>query len=197
VMKNFDAPYARAKGLVTGFLKRQPSLLHKQPPPNSPESGRACPSPRTWELAVRGLAGAEVHGIDQSDSEELLAGFVGLGPAAELMQYASQADLPDPVEVLDEKVTFKHDPKRLDRTTAVLNSCAAVIAPDKAARRKERADVLWRIIAEISKDSADLCVQAGMVLAKRNFVSGKDAYAALSRLQPILAAAGYVAEKGN
>lgn len=197
VLKHFDGPFARAKGLVTGFLKANPSLMHKQPPPNSPEAGKAWPSHRTWELLVRGMAGAEVHGIDQSDSEELMAGFVGVGAAAELMQYASKADLPDPADVLDEKVPFKHDPKRLDRTTAVLNACAAIIAPDKAPRRKERADVLWRMIAEISKDSADLCVQAGMVLAKRNFISGKDAYAALSRLQPILSAAGFVAEKGN
>ena len=124
-----------------------------------------------------------------------MAGFVGVGAAAELMQYESKADLPDPTNVLDEKVEFKHDPKRLDRTTAVLNACAATIAPEKAPRRKERADVLWRLIADISKDSADICVQAGIVLAKRGFISGKDAYAALSRLQPVLAAAGFIAPK--
>lgn len=193
VLKAWDQPFAKAKGLVSGFLKAQPSLLHKMPPAGSPEAGRAWPSPRTWEMATRALAGAEVHDLEVSDAEELLGAFVGIGPAAELVQYQRKADLPDPADVLDEKVVFKHDPKRLDRTTAVLSSCAAIIAPDKAPRRKERADVLWRLIAEISKDSADVTVQAGMVLAKRGFISGKDAYAALSKLQPILSAAGFVA----
>lgn len=195
VLKRFDEPFAKAKGLVSGFLKAQPSLLHKMPAAGSPEAGRAWPSPRTWEMATRALAGAEVHKLEQSDAEELLGAFVGIGPAAELIQYQRRADLPDPADVLDEKVEFQHDPKRLDRTTAVLSACAAVIAPDKAPRRKERADVLWRIIAEVSKDSADLCVQAGMVLAKRGFITGKDAYGALSKLQPILAAAGYIAQR--
>lgn len=195
VLKRFDEPFAKAKGLVSGFLRAQPSLLHKMPTAGSPEAGRAWPSPRTWEMATRALAGAEVHKLEQSDAEEMLGAFVGIGPAAELLQYQRRADLPDPADVLDEKVTFKHDPKRLDRTTAVLSACAAVVAPDKAPHRKERASVLWRIIAEVSKDSADLCVQAGMVLAKRGFIDGKDAYSALSKLQPILQAAGYVASK--
>ena len=195
VMKVWPEVFAKAKGLVTGFLKAQPSLLHKQPPTGSPEASRAWPSPRSWELATRAIAGAEVHEMEASDAEELLSAFVGVGPAAELMEFRSKSDLPDPTDVLDGKVTFHHDPKRLDRTTAVLSACAAVIAPDKAPRRKERADMLWKLIAEISKDSADVTVQAGMVLAKRGFITGKDAYAALARLQPILSAAGFVAGK--
>lgn len=195
VLKAFDEPFAKAKGLVAGFLKAQPSLLHKMPPAGSPEAGRAWPSPRTWEMACRSMAGSEVHKLEQSDAEELLGAFVGVGPAAELMQYQAKADLPDPTDVLDEKVTFKHDPKRLDRTTAVLSSCAAIIAPDKAPRRKERSDVLWKLIADISKDSADVTVQAAMVLAKRGFITGKDAYGALAKLQPILSAAGFNAPR--
>lgn len=195
VLKRFDEPFAKAKGLVTGFLKAQPSLLHKMPVIGSPEAGRAWPSPRTWEMATRAMAGAEVHGLEQSDAEELLSAFVGIGPAAELIQYQRKADLPDPTDVLDEKVKFKHDPKRLDRTTAVLSACAAIIAPDKAPKRKERSEVLWRIINDISKDNADLCVQAAMVLAKRGFFTAPEAHAALARLHPILAVAGFVAAK--
>lgn len=195
VMKSFPEAFAKSKGLVAGFLKSKPSLLHAMPAAGSPDAGRAWPSPRTWELTVRGMAGAEVHNLEQSDGEELMAAFVGVGPAAELMQYRKEADLPDPSDVLDEKVTFKHDPKRLDRTSAVLSSCAALIAPEKAPKRKERADVLWRIIAEVTKDAADVTVQAAMVLAQKGFISGKDAYGALAKLQPILQAAGFNAQR--
>ncbi len=195
VMKKWPEAWAKARGLVTGFLKANPSLLHKMPPAGSPEAGRAWCSPRTWELATRGLAGAEVHGLEEADAQELLSAFVGIGPAAELIQYQRKADLPDPSEVLDEKVKFSHDPKRLDRTTAVLSACAAVVASSSGAQQKKRSDVLWKYIAEISKDAADVTVQAGMVLAKRGLVNGPVAYAALSKLQPILHAAGFVAEK--
>jgi len=195
VLKAFDEPFAKAKGLVAGFLKAKPGLLHKMPPMGSPEASRAWPSPRTWEMEVRAMAGAEVHGLEDADREELMAAFIGIGPAAELLEYQQKSDLPDPTDVLDEKVKFKHDPQRLDRTTAVLSSCAAIIAPDKAPKRKERSDVLWRIIAEVSKDAADVTVQAAMVLAQRGFISGKDAYSALGQLQPILTAAGFVAPK--
>jgi MoxR-like ATPase len=193
VLEAFDAPYAKAKGTVAGFLKAQPGLLHKMPNAGSPEAGRAWPSPRTWEMLVRGLAGAEVHGLSEVDTQEFISGFVGVGAAAEFLQYLTKADLPDPADVLDEKVTFKHDPKRLDRTTAVLNACAATIAPDKAPNRAARADVLWKIIAAVSKDAADVTVQAATVLAKKGFVKSKDAFTALDKLRPILNAAGYMA----
>jgi len=195
VLKAFPTPFAKAKGLVTGFLKAQPSLLHRMPKSGSPEQSRAWPSPRTWELATRALAGAETLKLEQSDAEEMLAAFVGVGPAAELIQYQTAADLPDPCDVLDEKVTFNHDPKRLDRTTAVLSACAAIIAPEKAPRRKERAEVLWRYIEAVSKDAADVTVQAAGVLSTKGFITGKSAYAALAKLQPILAAAGYTARR--
>lgn len=195
VLKAFDEPFAKAKGLVSAFLRAKPSLMHKQPPSGSPEASRAWPSPRTWELATRAIAGAEVHGLNEIDSQELLAAFIGIGAAAELLQYQSEADLPDPSDVLDEKVTFKHNPKRLDRTSAVLSSCAALIAPDKAPKRKERADVLWRIIAEVAKDAADVTVQAAVVLATKGFISGKDAVATLNKLQPILSASNFVHKK--
>lgn len=195
VLKLFPEPFAKAKGLVTGFLKAQPSLLHRVPKAGSPEASRAFPTPRTWEMATRALAGAEVHGLEQTDAEELITAFVGAGPAAEMLEYRHKADLPDPSDVLDEKVAFKHDPKRLDRTTAVLSSCAAIIAPDKAPRRKERAEVLWRIIEEVAKDAADVTVAAAGTLSTRGFITGKAAYSALAKLQPILAAAGYNARR--
>lgn len=195
VDKIFPEPFAKAKGLVTAFLKAQPALLHRVPKSGSPEASRAWPSPRTWELATRALAGAEVHRLEQVDAEELVTAFVGPGPAAELLEYQSKADLPDPSDVLDEKVPFSHDPKRLDRTAAVLSSCAALIAPDKAPRRKERAEVLWRIIEDVIKDAADLTVGAAGTLASKGFITGKAAYAALAKIQPILAAAGYNARR--
>ncbi len=99
--------------------------------------------------------------------------------------------------MLDEKEKFDHDPKRLDRTMAILSACAAIISPEKAPRRKERAEVLWRYIEAISKDAADVTVQAAGTLASKGFITGKQAVTALARLQPVLAAAGYHVSRGG
>jgi hypothetical protein len=193
VEKEWAEPFARAKGLVSGFITAKPSMLHMMPKSGSPEAGRAWPSHRTWELGCRAWAGAELHRIDQADKEELLTAFIGVGAAAEFLSYIKEVDLPDPADVLDGNTEFKHDVRRLDRTVSVLASCAALIAPDKAPKRKERAEKLWEIIGTVIDKNADIVVDAAMVLAKKGFTSGKSAYASLAKIQPILAAAGFVA----
>ena len=47
----------------------------------------------------------------------------------------------------------------------------------------------------VSNDAADVCVPAAVVLAKKGFITGKEAHASLAKLQPILAASGFVSKK--
>ncbi|EFL18987.1 LOW QUALITY PROTEIN: ATPase, partial [Streptomyces sp. C] len=46
---------ARARGAVSGFLTARPGLVHHMPD-DAEARGRAWPSPRTWEMALRLLA---------------------------------------------------------------------------------------------------------------------------------------------
>jgi len=46
-------------------------------------------------------------------------------------------------------VSWKHDRNRIDRTAAVLNSCCALVTPQQAAKRDERAKALWTIIYDM------------------------------------------------
>ncbi len=48
VMNAWPNAEAKAKGLVAGFLRRRPELLHKQPKADDPQASRAWPSRRTW-----------------------------------------------------------------------------------------------------------------------------------------------------
>lgn len=194
VMKEWPSYFATAKGLFAGFVAARPEQLHNMPKSGDPLQSRAWPSHRTMELACRAWAGSELHHIGDADKEELVTGFIGTGTAAELLRYIKEVDLPDPADVLDGKVSFKHDVRRLDRTSAILAACAALVAPDKAPKRKERAERLWEIIGGIIDANADLVLDAAMVLAKRGFVSGKVATASLAKIQPILAAAGFIAK---
>jgi MoxR-like ATPase len=190
VMEAFTTPFAKSRGLVSGFVRTRPELLLKMPKSGDPMASRAWPSPRTWEMAARAIAGAEVHSLDEVASEMLVSAFVGSGPASELSTYKRQADLPNPADVLDGKAEFKHSPKRLDRTVAVLSSCAALVAPTNAEKRDPRAGTLWKIMGPIAADAADVVVPACRALVRAKLHTLGEARAVLLKLQPVLQAAG-------
>jgi MoxR-like ATPase len=193
VLEAWPSPWAKARGVVAGFIQKRPELLHQMPKSGDPKASKAWPSQRTWEYVMRGLAGAEVHGLPEIDRDELLAGAVGTGAAGELITYITEADLPDPADLLDGKVTFVHEPKRLDRTVAVLASCAALVTGNKATKQAERSAALWKICQPIVKDAADVIVPAARSLVKAKLSKAPEARPVLLKLQPILSAAGITA----
>jgi MoxR-like ATPase len=190
VIKAFPGPFAKARGLVSGFVRARPELLLKMPKAGDPAASKAWPSPRTWEMASRAIAGAEVHGLDEVTSEMLVSAFIGSGPASELGTYRRKADLPDPADVLDGKVTFKHDPKRLDRTVAVFSGCAALVTSPSAAKRDIRAATLWKLMTPIIGDAADVIVPAARALVRAKLQTFPEARSILLKIQPVLQAAG-------
>jgi len=191
VMEEWDAHFAKAKGVVTSFLRAKPGLLHKMPPPNSPDAGKAFPTPRSWEMATRAMAGGTLHKLALGDAQLFVAGFIGLGAASELFSFMKKLDLPNPSDILDGTVVFKHNPKRPDVTLAVLSSCAALVVPATAPQRAQRAEVLWDITNKVADDAADISVQAAMALVQCGLIVGKPALEAMTKLQPILLAAGF------
>lgn len=193
VLANWTLPWSRARGTVAGFIRRRPELLHKQPGLGDPNLSKAWPSRRSWEFATRAMASAELHGLSDVDSEEFISAFIGVAAAAELSQYVREADLPDPEELLDGKVKWEHNPRRLDLTMAVLGACASLVQNKDAPKRKERAGALWTIMAPIVKDAADVVVPAGRVLCKAHLSGLPEARPVLARIQPILKAAGITA----
>jgi hypothetical protein len=192
VLKAWDSPWARARGLWTAFLKRRPELKHKMPAEGDPAMSRAWPSDRIWVSAGRALASAEVHNLSDTGKEIFVASFLGEKTANEFFTFITEADLPDPEEVLDGKVNFQHNPKRLDRTCAVLQSCTALVVSKSAAKRKARSAKLWELITEIgdSKAALDLLVPSATALVRANLHSMVTGAKLLARLNPVLVAAG-------
>jgi len=190
VMAAWPTAFAKAKGVVAGFVKARPDLLHRMPDAGSSGRGKAWPSHRTWEMATRALAGCDVHGADDIIVDELVASFVGPGAGSELTTFRTKVKLPDPEAVLDGKVKFKHEPARLDRTVAVLSSCSALVTSGKCERQNERSEKLWEIIGGMVGDAADLTVPAARALVRKRLHQGGEAKKSLIALQPILEAAG-------
>jgi hypothetical protein len=188
VMAAWPSAIAMARGLVASFITRRPNLLHNQPSRASNNTSRAWPSRRSVEYATYALASARVHGLNEVDTDEFIGGFVGLAWVTEFATHRVNLDLPDPAELLDGKVDFKHNSRRLDRTMAVLSSIAALVAPENAAKRKERGNAAWKIIASVIEETADVAIPAATTLSRARLVGGdyKACQSPLSKLFPTM-----------
>ncbi len=141
------------------FIMRRPELLHKRPEKASSSASRAWPSRRSVHYVATALASARIHGLSEIDTDDFMAAFVGLPWVQEFATWRANMDLPDPADVLDGNSNWKHDGRRLDRTMAVLSSCAALVVPEKAAKKKERGNKLWEMIGSVLKDAADVATR--------------------------------------
>lgn len=189
--------YSHATGIVSAFIRSRPSLLHSQPASGSPQASLSWPSHRTWAMATRALAASKLHGLTEDEADRYVGSFVGTSALSELCTFIANVDLPDPALLLDGKIRWKHDKNRLDRTVAVLSACASLVLPKAAQRRAERSVILWDMLAEVAKKSADvawptvrqLCRQGDELLRDGKKLHGS-AKEILERFQPMLVSAG-------
>lgn len=197
VLAAWPAEDALSRGMVSGFITRRPDLLHKRPARG--QNQKAWPSRRSVEYACVALTSARIHSLSETDTDTLVAAFVGRPWVSEYRAWARLADLPAPADITDRKVKFVHDPRRLDRTLAVLGACAALVIPvqtdpTKAKQRRDRADVVWTIVGDVLKDAADITIPAGRALIDAKLLGTDAAKNTLARLYPVLVAAGLTAQ---
>lgn len=188
VLRAWPEAWARAVGLEVAFLQAQPQWKNAMPKQGDPALSKAWPSDRTWEYATRALASADVHSLSETDRDEFVAAFVGHQAHEHFAAFIESADLPKPADVLDGRVKFSWEPKRLDRSSAIVTACAALVVPPEAPRRRERAKVLWEMLGSASHYDVTVPVAKQLVGAKLHV--GMDALPVLARLEPILSAAG-------
>jgi hypothetical protein len=192
VISAWGEPWARVRATIAGFIKAKPDLLHKMPQMGNADLHKAWPSPRTWEMAARAMTSAEVHALSAEDKEEFVTAFIGKGAAGEMFAYAAKLDLPNPADVLDGKVPFKVDSRRLDRTAAILSSCHALLMPEKAEKRKERTAKMWSILSDkkLLDESMDVAFTSVKALVGVKLHLNTAAYGVLAKMLPLLKAAG-------
>jgi len=189
VMKLWPEAYAKASGLAAGFIKRRPELLHKMPPDGDPAQAGPWPSPRSWEYAARAWASSQIHRLSAIDRDELISAFIGTAAAAEWQTWVTEADLPEPAEILDGKVDYEHDPARLDRTVAILGAMAALVSPPKSEHRVDRATRLWTILSAVAEDAKDLTVPPMRALVLAGLAKLEVARPVLAKLHAVVTAA--------
>lgn len=175
-----------ALGEMCGFLKRRPEFMNK--PPVAP--GQAWPSSRSLELAMRALAGSYAYGLSASEQMLAVAAYIGPSTYNEFIRWRKDADLPDPAELLDGSAHFEHSAARLDRTAAVLTSCTALVTPSSATKRDARVEAFWKLLRDLPDACLDLSLPSVTSLCQAKLARGATAYKVMSRLEPVMSAAG-------
>ncbi|MFE2879970.1 AAA family ATPase [Streptomyces roseus] len=182
---------ARARGVVSGFLTARPGLAHHMP--NEAEGrGRAWPSPRTWEMALRLLATGYASGAGREALAAALTGAVGDAAGIELLSYVEHLDLPDPDRVLADPDAFAL-PERGDRQLAFL---IAVVAAVQGELTRPRWEAGWAVLAKaVDAGVPDVAARAATDLAAMRDLdwpvpAGIDAFVELLRLSGALPGGG-------
>ncbi|MFF7145873.1 AAA family ATPase [Streptomyces nodosus] len=152
---------ARARGAVSGFLTARPGLVHHLPG-DAQSRGRAWPSPRTWETALKLLATGYATGAGHEAVAAALTGAVGDGAGMEFLSYLENLDLPDPDRVLADPDAFAL-PERGDRQLAFL---IAVVAAVQSHLTRERWEAGWAVLAKaVDRGVPDVAARAAVDLA--------------------------------
>lgn len=152
-----DSARAEAATLVAAFLRHRPDMVTVMPS-STADSGRAWPSPRSWEQVARLYAYATAAGVSNVARRMVVTGTVGQGAANEFFAYISELDLPDPESVLADPDALVVPP-RGDQVYAVITSVLAAIRTNMTNERWVKAGSVIRVIA--NANHADVAVAAG------------------------------------
>nr|WP_042195217.1 AAA family ATPase [Kibdelosporangium sp. MJ126-NF4]CEL21807.1 MoxR-like ATPases [Kibdelosporangium sp. MJ126-NF4]CTQ92587.1 MoxR-like ATPases [Kibdelosporangium sp. MJ126-NF4] len=156
-----SAAVAKARGSISGFLTARPGLVHHLPA-DAEARGRAWPSPRTWEMALRLLAVGYACAAEREPLATALVGAVGDGAGVELLSYLEELDLPDPDHVLADPERFAL-PDRGDRQLAFLT---AVVAAVQGRSTRQRWEAGWVVLAKaVDAGVPDVAARAATDLA--------------------------------
>ena len=174
IRAKWGAVYSHVKALFVGYMKSRPQMLHIHPNIDSAQAGYCWPSTRTWKLAARIKATAEILGQAETVSHTMVEGCVGEGAAADFYIWARSADLPTPQEVL--KMNWTPDRRRLDIAFAVLTSVTQYVLSIQD--KKEATEVAigaWRLYSNFIEASlGDMTVSAAHSLATRGLSRSTD-----------------------
>jgi hypothetical protein len=149
------------RGLVAAFISVRPALTIDVPEDAS-RSGRAWPSPRTWDLAARLWSAATAAGSSADARAAVVVGTVGDAAGLQFLTWLHEQDLPDPEAVLADPSSLVV-PDRPDRAYALLAAIAAAVVANNS---PERWVAGWKVLARVGETAPDVAAVAARMLAK-------------------------------
>lgn len=120
-----DNDRARAKGLVTAFLRAMPQMLKPGAPTDPIKAGQAWPSPRSWSNVMSVLGELDPH--DEEAALLVVKGCVGEDTAVEFFAWVSTADLHNPEDVMKDPSIVEWNKERPDRLFALTGGITSLV----------------------------------------------------------------------
>lgn len=134
LLVRWPSEFATAWGLVDAFLtfSRANEALDtfmRMPTEDAVNYGTAWPSPRSWEMFTRALAGLRMHGFADDVAAQVAVAKAVLGPhvATQLTTWLAYPNLPQPEDWLRDLSTFAHDDQSPIATVLMLAATARYI----------------------------------------------------------------------
>jgi MoxR-like ATPase len=185
--------FAQAVGLEVAFHRSNAGMFKNVlPQVGEATTTLAYPSDRTWEMATRADASSRIHGLSAENRDTFIASFIGPKAYEAKAIFDESADLPPIVDVADGKVPFAWEPKRLDRSAAIVAAWTTLVKPKSAEKRIERAERLWDALDGAT--ALDITVPAAQQLCKAGLHVSKAARPVLEKLFPAMQTAGIKGE---
>lgn len=141
MLKEWPSFVSQARTEVASFIQRKPGLLFKLE-----EGNHAWPSPRSWTNAVDALASARFHKLNELEQQIFVSAFVG-NAALEFFNWLVKQDLPNPYDILSEKITWKPSKRKLDEVQAVLEGLTDIVVNHSVI--PEALLVYWRTLEAV------------------------------------------------
>lgn len=153
---------SRWSALIPAFLAARPHL-HLVVPDHGDDAGRAWPSPRSWQMAMRLAVLADLMHSPQGVVNQLVMGSVGEAATIELITWVDAFDLPDPETVLANPTGCRL-PDRPDQVHAVLT---AIVASLRHHNDPHRWNAAWLVTDRVAEANApDIAAIAAVELAR-------------------------------
>ena len=179
---------ALVRSSITGYVQRNPEALDAFPS-SAAQTGGAWPSRRTWAMLAAVLP--HLRDDDNAAINAAVFGLIGEGTGVEFLEWRRNADLPDPVAVIENPETAFDWQSRPDLVWAVLSGVTAWAAGRGTVEAWRSA---WGpLIAAAEAGAPDVAGAAARTLAKARPAKAV-VPAAAKRFSPMLVAAGLVGE---
>lgn len=171
-------------GVVTGFIRSRPDLLHAFPQ-TAAGTGGPWPSRRVWDMLVRALT--HLRDDDHAAVQATTFGLVGEGAGVEFLTWRAEADLPDPAAVVADPSIVAWD-GRPDRVWAVLSG---VVGWATSQGTQDSWRSAWGPLLAAAKAGApDVAAAAARTLGQVRPANAKVPAAVRKEFMPVLVAAG-------
>ena len=147
--------FVSAKADIATFVKiRGESALFSYPEGgDATQTGRAWPSPRSWQMATEALGAARAAGTSEEVQELVVAGCIGSIMTSLMMTFLRERDLPNPEDIIADPKSWLPPSDRADLLWDVVQSVISAVA---ARPTRDRWNAVWYFMGNMLRNDSTI-----------------------------------------